>query len=152
MDLYGAGGYFRFTLCSWGAVIDLALEFSWIPTGTQPSRNDIRQYRRELQRKHKSPVQVNRAVSKYRKEYESSYYGNDGQAVTARDAKNLAYVLSTALSAISDLFTRAGKRTRMRADFSATLLKQLRALSNTASREMLQEFIDFCNAGRFEIH
>ncbi len=152
MDLSGKGGYFRCTHSGWGDVLELAQEFSWQPMGTEPNENELRQLRSALRKKGKTPEQVKRAVSRARKTDRGPYHSNDGLTVVARDAKAIAYALGTALSAIEDLFTQRGERTKMKSLLDNRVMAMLRSYADADSRTMLREFIAYCEAGRFEIH
>ncbi len=152
MDLYGKGGYFRFSNSGWADVYQLAIEFSWQPSGTSPSLNGIRSYRYALRRDGSSDLKVQQAIQSYRAQYDGGYHSNDGQVVSARDAKQLAESLSTALAAVTTLFTVRGLRTKTRCDFTRKLLNELKSYSDPDNRKMLAEFISFCEAGRFAIH
>jgi hypothetical protein len=152
MDLSGKGGYFGFNNQYWAKVISLAVEFSWQPMGTQPGWNSIRRYRYDLRKRGKTVPQIARAIALYRKKWHGLYWPNDGQAVTARDAKNMADALSVAFGAIEDLFTVHKKRTSMRADFSTELMESLKSFADDENRKTLRKFIAFCRAGRFEIN
>ncbi|HXE53914.1 MAG TPA: hypothetical protein VN541_12905 [Tepidisphaeraceae bacterium] len=152
MDFIGAGGYFRFARSGWAEVRELAMEFGWHPMGTRPGRNAIRRIRYALRGEGKAPTQIERAIARYREAYHGDYTVNEGQAVIARDSRNLADALQLALHAIGDLFTETGERTRMRCDFTEPVLKMLRGFCDDESRTMLRQFIRFCRAGAFEIY
>ncbi len=152
IDLSGKGGYTGWSFASWGEILDLAMEFGWKPRGTQISANYIRSLRRRLRKAGKSPAQVERAIRTARKSHHREYGMNDSQIVSARDAKELAYGLNTALSAIEDLYTVYGVRTQVRCDFDPRVLSMLKGFCSADDRKLLREFIAFCEAGRFEIN
>lgn len=152
IDLSGKGGYVRWSFRSWSEVLALAEEFNWLPRGTQISVSYLRRLRYRLRNEGKAPEQVERAIRAARKSHHGRYDSNDSQIVTARDAKELAWALNTALSAIEDLYTPSGVRTAVRCDFTPALLKFLRSWCGDDDREYLRAFIAFCNAGRFEIN
>jgi hypothetical protein len=72
-DLYGAGGYFRWTGIGWSNVLELALEHGWEPTGTGPPTRTLKS------------------------DWDGNYYSNSGQRFYARDAKNVATALEKAV-------------------------------------------------------
>jgi hypothetical protein len=99
VDLSGNGEYFRWTNTGWQAVIDLALSAGWEPTGTGPPRNTLKA------------------------DWDGFYFGNHGQRVYARDAKNLADALERALMK-----------------------------TPVSERKELKDFIRFCRLGSFRLY
>lgn len=151
MDLYGKGGYYRWTGGAWHNVLTLASQFGWEPMGTEPGANLLRRLRYDLRKKGKTPRQIALAVQRERRGHHRLYCANDNQEVSAADARNLAAALGLALAAADELFTRSGARTRKRTTLPGELLDLLRSCCAGPARQPMAEFIAFCAAGRFAI-
>lgn len=150
MDLSGMGGYVRFGSSGWARALALGLAFGWTPTGTTPGQSEVRAFRRALRKKGETPAEVERAVRKYRQNYEGIYFGNDGQFVSARDARNLAAALSLAVAAITSERRRKKPSDALPTDEEA--LEAFRHFSDREALAHLREFVAFCQAGSFNIH
>ena len=118
-DLEGKGGYFRCTIGSWLDVLELGEQYGWEPIGTGAPRG--------------MPAE----------EWEGEEYcSNDGQLFKARDAKNLAKALESALADFPDFEWPAD------AEPSET-----RAwLSTEAGKKWLEKFIVFLRTGSFRLY
>lgn len=74
LDLYGAGGYFRWSGVGWANVLSLAQHYGWQGVGTGPPRGVLKS------------------------EWVEIYWGNQGQRFYARDAVALAAALERAVT------------------------------------------------------
>ncbi len=72
-DLYGAGGYHRWTNFGWGDILTLGEIYGWQPMGTGPPPHTLKA-----------------------DWFPGSYFGYEGQLFYAKDAKNLADALAEA--------------------------------------------------------
>lgn len=144
MDLSGAGGYFRWNIDEWIAVLDIAQRFGWEPIGTGPPRGTKRA------------------------EWCGTYYSNDGQLFYARDALRLADALERVFS--DEAMPELRKRSRQRkfeegkegalktmAFFMGGSSRKNRKqrdswLASDAGIQELREFIEYCRAGSFRIY
>lgn len=164
MDLHGRQGYFRFTLYGWDRVLKLALLYGWQPLGTALNRRQARRYAEKVC---KTPEQVSQMISRLALEYHGAYCFNEGQYVTARDAKNMAAALERALPDIpqQDIYKRKWREmrrqcketgrqpTRRQLQSLSPLTRQgaIEMFSGRRGKQVLREFIGFCRKGRFRI-
>ncbi len=136
MDLSGDGGYFRWTTSSWYDLLEIALEFGWVPSGTGPPRGILKADWGD-----------------------ENYEGNEGQLFYARDARAFADSLERALVAFSE--GKVKKRTRVTRSsdrFIASLTGGKKLGARTTVRlfdpetiNNIPEFLAFCRAGSFRI-
>jgi len=153
MDLQrnAPNGYFRFSNFGWGMVLDLAQRHGWQPAGTA------------------APAYYQAAGDP---DWSGGYLSNDGQTVTAEDARAIAGALEKALAAMPDSAVAARLLPYKRpADFAEVVERFLEeyelaechprqpAVSAesppeewfAADRELLLDFIDYCRQGEFAI-
>ncbi len=131
MDLEGEGGYFRFNIHQWSAVLVLAQRNGWEPAGTVLER---------------APGWAGR------------YDTNDGQTVTAVDAGRLADALERALPDIPDhdALEHKAKVVDLPGLGPTRLIDAQENVSpvelfSGSNKEYLRRFISYCRAGSFQI-
>ena len=132
-----SGDSFHFNLYGWENVLALAEMYGWHPAGTRPPGSDEQDAGQEA--------------------WEGEYFANDGQTVTAEDARDVADALEEALDDIPSHNAAAHKtkRTRTKSGFVETVppgakISPLEALSGSNKRFVVG-FIAFCRRGSFEI-
>ena len=167
MDLKGKQGYFRFTLHEWNHVIRLGVHYKWQPMGTRPGSDQLRRFRYAARRAGQKPPQVDASVRRFIDGYHGDYCFNEQQAVTAKDAANLANALEQALAdtpstdllkrttkEMKEFTRRTGRSAPKRmydAMFGQTPQGALNYFGGNDGRRVLKEFIAYCRGGRFEI-
>jgi hypothetical protein len=94
MDLTNvAGETYRFNTTSWRKVLELACQYGWKPQGTEPGRW------------YDETGRLCEQLSPNPDEWNGSYFSNDFQWVTDKEAANIAHALEQALDDIPDVDT-----------------------------------------------
>ena len=131
MDLKGKGGRFRFDIFRWSAVLTLARNNGWEPTGT---------------------------ILEDDPDWQGHYDTNDGQLVTAVDAGRLADALERALPDIPnhDALEHKTRGVDLPGLGPTRLIDAREHLSSVElfsgdRKEQLRKFILYCRAGSFQI-
>lgn len=144
-DLSNGNDVFRWNIWSWGSVINLALAYGWKPTGTtmeyeEDCFDSIEDYERFIE------------------EFGGEYFGNNGQAVDAEDAKAMGEALEASLPHLPTRRKKLKSKT-LDDEFKAHRKKiydqELDALhldfSGRENKKYLKQFISFLNKGEFNI-
>src|SRR5215208_2801155 len=156
MDLTGAGGIERFSNTSWRKILELAYEYGWKPQGTEPG-----QWCDEN-------GELIKQLSPDPNEWNGGYFSSDHQWVTHEDAANIAGALQRALDYIEDANTEKKRveygpgelptspieRSLVEQGFVVNVpnasLSPVEYFSGEA-KQMVRDFIRFCQAGGFSI-
>jgi len=156
MDLHGASGYERFTNTSWSKILELAYEYGWKPQGTEPGEW------------YDENGELDKQLSPNPDEWDGTYFSNDYQLVTDEDAANIADALQRALDDIPDFDTdekrveygpgelptsqveRSFVEQGLVINVPNASLSPVEYFSGEA-KQMVRDFIRFCQAGGFRI-
>ena len=159
MDLSGAGGFQRFSITSWGKILELAYEYGWKPQGTEaPQLAFYNPETGEIQQISPDPDTWN----------SDNYFTNDFQWVTEADAANIADALEQALDDMPDFDTDekrveygpgelpASPIERPLVDQGFVIEAPNASLSpveyfSGEAKQKVRDFIGFCRAGEFRI-
>jgi hypothetical protein len=129
MDLSGPGGDFAYNNTSWGHLLRLASTYGWEPAGTRPPKRC--------------------------RTWDGNYVTNDGQRVTAADARRLADALEKALPDLPDhdALEHKKKRVGQSEEFGIPWQTPTNPFEwfSGAGKERLRTFIAYCRAGGFTI-
>jgi hypothetical protein len=151
MDLSGEGGYFRFNWEGWREVLELAYQYGWEPAGTELPEYSF--YNQD------GTVNLGRtrAYREDAKDWDGSYFGNEGQWVTEEDAARIADALERALTHIPDEET-VGMQPALKTydtgggQSSAASIDVPNAdWFSGDDKPYLRDFITYCRAGGFAI-
>jgi hypothetical protein len=115
MDLAGPRRYFHWSANGWRILLTIAIHLGWEPLGTGYPRGQGRSRQRH-----------------------ANYFGNDGQLVYARDARNLADVL--------ELFLKLQRRGKLPVE------KRGEWFWSREGKIAVRKFIAFCRRGSFRIY
>tara|TARA_Y100001938_G_scaffold149975_1_gene239001 strand:+ start:3410 stop:3856 length:447 start_codon:yes stop_codon:yes gene_type:complete len=137
--------YFRWNIWGWGEVINLALSYDWQPQGTEIDKNRFENYEE---------------YESFKKDYEGSYFGNDGQRVCAEDAKAFSDALESSLDDIPDERVEERESTPIDDKFlkeRAKIWNQehsalMTRFSGKSNKKYLKDFITFLREGAFYIY
>jgi hypothetical protein len=140
VDLCGVGGYSVWNWWGWRSVLELGRLYGWKPAGTKPPTQD-----------EGGPWDG--------RPWGGGYLSNDGQRVTATDARALADALDLALPDVPDGDIVAGKMGIVGTLPDGSVLRGPKpgvesSLTEAFSGEgkcRLEEFIRLCRAGEFAI-
>ena len=130
MSLCGKQGESHFNNFNWSRILKLADRYGWQPIGTEaPDWEGI--YGTPIHPDYKHP------------DWRGTYFSNDGQYVTDRDANSIAAALERALDDIPEHDTMED----MQAAQDASPIEWFSGQGKTKVRD----FIEFCRAGGFLI-
>ena len=134
-DLINSKGFFRFNGFVWHRVLILAQYFGWKPMGTVMPEGNAKLLFGDWRSNEES-------VQEFIKSWEGGYNSNDFQLVVKEDALNLAHALMKAMEVLPDevndmeYFSKDGA---------------IDYFSGKAWKNRLNEFIQFCKNGEFDI-
>jgi hypothetical protein len=156
MDLSGAGGYFRFSITSWGHVLQLAHDHGWEPAGTEPPMITVYEPDGTVD---EEGTRLHREAEE---DWDGGYFWNSYQSVIDEDAANIADALERALDDVPDQPTvgmEAASRTHdlpgvgkiaVVGSEQSEYLTPLDWFSGEG-KQQIREFIAYCRVGGFSI-
>ena len=133
VDLYFKQGHLSFQWHYWQAIFDLALMYGWKPGGTA-------------------------APDDFDGEWNGDYFSNDGQLITADDARNLGHALELSLPDIPRHDAIGHKMKAIKVDGPLSHIEALpddanplELFSGPEGRQEIEQFIALCRSGDFVI-
>lgn len=135
IELSNEYGYLSFSNTGWTFILSLACEYGWEPQGTELG-----------------------VAGEVPSDWDGRYGSSDGQTVTAADARGIANALDAAVADAN----LASAASRLEAECRQNLVEQygpeFAAHYNggglgdpTEARKTLQDLVDFCRDGAFQI-
>ncbi len=127
MDLCGRDGGIRFNNLTWSQILNLADRYGWQPMGTEAPAWEV--------------LGADPPIHADYPDWDGTYFSNDGQFVTDRDASNIAAALERALDDIPEHDTMEDMQTAQ----DASPMEWFSGQGKTTVRD----FIEFSRTGGF---